>query len=168
MFGHAKEDSVAGFVVFLVAVPLCLGIAIACGVPPVSGLIAGIVGGLVVPWISRSPLSVTGPAAGLTSIVLVEVQRLGGVNPFLTAVIIAGALQLVLGLVRAGRFAALVPSSVIKGMLAAIGVIIMAWPEATKNVLGIVIGIGLTLLGLLFLFSGYQLSKVKATLTSGS
>jgi len=125
MFGHAKEDSVAGFVVFLVALPLCLGIAIACGVPPVSGLIAGIVGGLVVPWISRSALSVTGPAAGLTSIVLVEVQRLGGVNPFLTAVIIAGALQLVLGLVRAGRFAALVPSSVIKGMLAAIGITII-------------------------------------------
>ena len=125
MFGHAKEDSVAGFVVFLVALPLCLGIAIACGVPPVSGLIAGIVGGLVVPWISRSALSVTGPAAGLTSIVLVEVQRLGGVNPFLTAVIIAGALQLVLGIVRAGRFAALVPSSVIKGMLAAIGITII-------------------------------------------
>lgn len=125
MFGHVKEDSVAGFVVFLVALPLCLGIAIACGVPPVSGLIAGIVGGLVVPWISRSALSVTGPAAGLTSIVLVEVQNLGGVNPFLTAVIIAGALQFVLGVVRAGRFAALVPSSVIKGMLAAIGITII-------------------------------------------
>ena len=125
MFGHAKEDSVAGFVVFLVALPLCLGIAIACGVPPVSGLIAGIVGGLVVPWISRSALSVTGPAAGLTSIVLVEVQTLGGINPFLTAVIIAGLLQFVLGVVRAGRFAALVPSSVIKGMLAAIGITII-------------------------------------------
>ncbi len=125
MFGHVKEDSVAGFVVFLVALPLCLGIAIACGVPPVSGLIAGIVGGLVVPWISRSALSVTGPAAGLTSIVLVEVENLGGVNPFLTAVIIAGALQFVLGVIRAGRFAALVPSSVIKGMLAAIGITII-------------------------------------------
>ena len=125
MFGHAKEDTVAGFVVFLVALPLCLGIAIACGVPPVSGLIAGIVGGLVVPWISRSALSVTGPAAGLTSIVLVEVQKLGGVNPFLTAVIIAGVLQFVLGVIRAGRFAALVPSSVIKGMLAAIGITII-------------------------------------------
>ncbi|WP_309671251.1 SulP family inorganic anion transporter [Gemmatimonas sp.] len=125
MFGHVKEDSVAGFVVFLVAVPLCLGIAIACGVPPISGLIAGIVGGLVVPWISRSALSVTGPAAGLTSIVLVEVQNLGGVNPFLTAVMIAGALQVLLGVIRAGRFAALVPSSVIKGMLAAIGITII-------------------------------------------
>ncbi len=125
MFGHPKEDTVAGFVVFLVALPLCLGIAIACGVPPVSGLIAGIVGGLVVPWISRSALSVTGPAAGLTSIVLVEVQRLGGVNPFLTAVIIAGVLQFLLGVLRAGRFAALVPSAVIKGMLAAIGITII-------------------------------------------
>lgn len=125
MFGHMKEDSVAGFVVFLVALPLCLGIAIACGLPPISGLIAGIVGGLVVPWISRSPLSVTGPAAGLTSIVLVEVQHLGGINPFLTAVIIAGVLQFMLGMIRAGRFAALVPSSVIKGMLAAIGITII-------------------------------------------
>ncbi|MCC6242853.1 MAG: SulP family inorganic anion transporter [Gemmatimonadaceae bacterium] len=125
MFGHIKEDSVAGVVVFLVALPLCLGIAIACGLPPVSGLIAGIVGGMVVPFISRSPLSVTGPAAGLTSIVLVEVQHLGGIAPFLTAVIIAGALQFVLGVIRAGRFAALVPSAVIKGMLAAIGITIV-------------------------------------------
>ena len=125
MFGHPKEDTVAGIVVFLVAVPLCLGIAIACGVPPLSGLIAGIVGGLVVPFISRSALSVTGPAAGLTSIVLVELQRLGGIAPFLTAVIIAGCLQLLLGVLRSGRFAALVPSSVIKGMLAAIGITII-------------------------------------------
>ena len=125
MFGHPKEDTVAGIVVFLVAVPLCLGIAIACGVPPLSGLIAGIVGGLVAPFISRSALSVTGPAAGLTSIVLVELQRLGGIAPFLTAVIIAGFLQLLLGVLRSGRFAALVPSSVIKGMLAAIGITII-------------------------------------------
>jgi MFS superfamily sulfate permease-like transporter len=125
IFSHPKEDTVAGFVVFLVALPLCLGIAIACGVPPVSGLIAGIVGGLVVPIVSRSPLSVTGPAAGLTSIVLVEVQHLGGVNPFLTAVIIAGVLQVLLGVLRTGRFAAVVPSSVIKGMLAAIGITII-------------------------------------------
>ncbi len=125
MFGHVKEDSVAGVVVFLVALPLCLGIAIACGLPPVSGLIAGIVGGLVVPMISKSPLSVTGPAAGLTSIVLVEVQQLGGIAPFLTAVMIAGALQFLLGVLKSGRFAALVPSAVIKGMLAAIGITIV-------------------------------------------
>lgn len=128
MFGHPKEDAVAGLVVFLVAVPLCLGIAVACGVPPVSGLVAGIVGGLVVPFISRAPLSVTGPAAGLTSIVLVEVQQLGGLSPFLAAVMIAGGLQFAFGLLRMGRFAALVPSAVIKGMLAAIGITII-WKQ---------------------------------------
>lgn len=128
LFGYPKEDAVAGVVVFLVAVPLCLGIAVACGVPPVSGLVAGIAGGLIVPFISRSPLSVTGPAAGLTSIVLAEVSTLGGLPPFLAAVILAGLLQMVLGLVRAGRFAALVPSAVIKGMLAAIGITII-WKQ---------------------------------------
>jgi MFS superfamily sulfate permease-like transporter len=128
MFSHPKEDFVAGIVVFLVAVPLCLGIAIASGVPPVSGLVAGVIGGLVVPWISRSPLSVSGPAAGLTSIVLVEVQHLGGINPFLTAVLLAGIMQFSLGVLRAGRFSALVPSAVIKGMLAAIGITII-WKQ---------------------------------------
>lgn len=128
MFGYAKQDVVAGVVVFLVALPLCLGIAVACGVPPVSGLIAGIVGGLVVPLLSRSPLSVSGPAAGLTSIVLVEVQNLGGIPPFLTAVMIAGGLQALLGVLRTGRFSAMVPSAVIKGMLAAIGITIV-WKQ---------------------------------------
>jgi MFS superfamily sulfate permease-like transporter len=157
MFGHPKEDTVAGFVVFLVALPLCLGIAVACGVPPVSGLIAGIVGGLVVPWISRSALSVTGPAAGLTSIVLVEVQRLGGVNPFLTAVIIAGVLQVVFGLLRTGRFAALVPSAVIKGMLAAIGItIIMKQLPVAMGSDG----------GLATLLSGHRAGAVTITLVS--
>ena len=129
MFGHPKEDAVAGVVVFLVALPLCLGIAIACGVPPVSGLVAGIVGGLVVPWISRSPLSVTGPAAGLTSIVLAEVHapRRHSAVPDRgdarrrPAVRASASLQL-------GRFAALVPSAVIKGMLAAIGITIV-WKQ---------------------------------------
>lgn len=125
MFGYPKEDLVAGLVVFLVAIPLCLGIAIASGVPPVSGLVAGIVGGIVVPLISRSPLSVTGPAAGLTAIVLVEVGRMGGVPPFMATVVLAGVLQLVLGVARAGRFSTLVPSAVIKGMLAAIGITIV-------------------------------------------
>lgn len=125
MFSHPRQDLVAGIVVFLVAVPLCLGIAIACGVPPISGLIAGIAGGLITPWLSRSALSVTGPAAGLTSIVLMEVQSLGGLNYFLTAVIAAGLLQLAFGALRTGRFASLVPSAVIKGMLAAIGITII-------------------------------------------
>jgi MFS superfamily sulfate permease-like transporter len=125
MFAYPKEDAVAGVVVFLVALPLCLGIAVACGVPPVSGLVAGVVGGIVVPFLSRSPLSVTGPAAGLTSIVLMEVERLGGLPPFLTAVVIAGVLQAGMGLAKAGRFATLVPGAVIQGMLAAIGATIV-------------------------------------------
>jgi MFS superfamily sulfate permease-like transporter len=124
-FSYPKQDLVAGAVVFLVALPLCLGIAVACGVPPVAGLVAGLVGGLVVPLVSRSALSVTGPAAGLTSIVLLEVERLGGIKPFVAAVVVAGVVQIVLGLVRAGRFASLVPSSAIKGMLAAIGITIV-------------------------------------------
>ena len=124
MFSHPKEDTVAGVVVFLVALPLCLGIAIACGVPPVSGLVAGVVGGIVVPWISRSPLSVTGPAAGLTSIVLAEVSKVG-LDGFLMGVVLGGVLQFLMGVIRAGRFSALVPSPVIKGMLAAIGITIV-------------------------------------------
>ena len=118
----------AGMVVFLVAVPLCLGIAVASDVPPVSGLVAGVVGGLLVPLLSRSPLSVTGPAAGLTAVVLFETRALGGFDRFLVATMIAGGLQVVLGLLRAGRFASLVPESVIHGMLAAIGIIIV-WKQ---------------------------------------
>lgn len=125
IFAYPKNDLRAGTVVFLVALPLCLGIAVACGVPPVAGLVAGIVGGLVVPLISRSALSVSGPAAGLTSIVLIEVEQLGGLKPFLAAVVIAGALQILMGVLKLGRFAALVPSSAIKGMLAAIGITIV-------------------------------------------
>lgn len=125
MFSHPREDLVAGVVVFLVAVPLCLGIAVASGVPPVSGLVAGVVGGIVVPFLSRSALSVTGPAAGLTAIVLTEVTRLGGLERFLAAVIVGGAVQLLLGVLRAGKYAELVPSAVIKGMLAAIGITIV-------------------------------------------
>jgi MFS superfamily sulfate permease-like transporter len=124
MFAFPRQDVAAGLVVFLVALPLCLGIAVASGVPPLSGLIAGVVGGLVIPFLSRSPLSVSGPAAGLTSIVVAEVTHLG-LGGFLTAVVLAGALQVAFGLVRAGRFSTLVPSAVIKGMLAAIGATII-------------------------------------------
>lgn len=125
MFAYPRNDLIAGSVVFLVALPLCLGIAIACGVPPISGLIAGIAGGIIVPFISRSALSVTGPAAGLTSVVLAEVANLGSLQIFLSAVIAAGIIQFALGILRTGRFAALVPSAVIKGMLAAIGITIV-------------------------------------------
>jgi MFS superfamily sulfate permease-like transporter len=123
-FGYPRQDLIAGIVVFLVAVPLCLGIALASGVPAVSGIVAGAVGGLIVPILSRSPLSVSGPAAGLTSIVLLEVGKVG-INAFLTAVMIAGVLQVGLGLLKAGRLSSLVPSSVVKGMLASIGIVIV-------------------------------------------
>ena len=125
LLAFPRQDVIAGVVVFLVAVPLCLGIAIASGVPPVAGLVAGVVGGLVVPLLSRSPLSVTGPAAGLASIVVYELNRLGGLSAFLAAVVIAGFVQIGLGLLRTGRFSALVPSAAIKGMLAAIGISIV-------------------------------------------
>jgi len=128
MFAYPRQDLVAGIVVFLVAIPLCLGIAIACGVPPVSGLVAGAVGGIVASLISRSPLSVTGPAAGLTAIVLTQVEVLGSLELFLTATLLAGGLQFGFGVLKAGRYAALVPSAVIKGMLAAIGITII-WKQ---------------------------------------
>ncbi|MBK9386882.1 MAG: SulP family inorganic anion transporter [Planctomycetes bacterium] len=125
LFAYPRQDFVAGIVVFLVAVPLCLGIALASGVPAVSGLVAGAVGGLVVPWISRSALSVSGPAAGLTAIVLLQVGALGGLPPFLLAVLLAGGMQIALGMLRAGRLSGLVPSAVVKGMLASIGIVIV-------------------------------------------
>jgi MFS superfamily sulfate permease-like transporter len=128
MFSHPRSDAIAGAVVFLVAVPLCLGIALASGVSPVSGLVAGVVGGIVVPFLSRSPLSVTGPAAGLTAVVLFETRALGSFERLLTATMIGGCLQILLGVLRTGRFAALAPDSVVKGMLAAIGIIIV-WKQ---------------------------------------
>ncbi len=128
MFAYPRNDTVAGIVVFLVALPLCLGIAVACGVPPISGLVAGAVGGIVVPWISRSSLSVSGPAAGLTAIVITQIALLGSLELFLTATLLAGFLQAAMGILRTGRYANLVPSSVIKGMLAAIGITII-WKQ---------------------------------------
>ena len=124
-FSSVKYDLPAGIVVFFVAVPLCLGIALASGAPLFSGLIAGIVGGIVVGAISNSSLGVSGPAAGLTVIVFTAIQQLGSFQIFLTAVVIAGVLQILLGLIRAGIVAYYFPSSVIKGMLTAIGIIII-------------------------------------------
>lgn len=125
IFGNTKTDIPAGLVVFLVALPLCLGIALACKVPLSAGLISGVVGGLVIPLISRSPLSVCGPAAGLTTIVLAGVSGLGSFPAFLAAVVVAGAMQVAMGFLKAGGFVGIVPSSVIKGMLAAIGVTLL-------------------------------------------
>lgn len=124
IFAHLGVDIPAGVVVFLVALPLCLGIALASGAEPLSGMLAGAVGGLVVPLISRSPLSVSGPAAGLTAIVLVGIGDLG-FERFLVAVFLGGVLQASLGVARLGDIAVMIPNSVIKGMLAAIGVILI-------------------------------------------
>jgi MFS superfamily sulfate permease-like transporter len=118
-------DLAAGLVVFFVALPLCLGIALASGAPLFAGLIAGIVGGIVVGALSRSQLSVSGPAAGLTAIVLAAITELGTFNLFLCAVLIAGVIQLALGFLKAGTIANYLPSNVIEGMLAGIGLIII-------------------------------------------
>lgn len=132
LFSNVKSDAMAGIIVFLIALPLCLGIAQASGAPLFSGLVAGIVGGIVVGALSGSQLSVVGPAAGLTAIVLVAIPELGGFETFLCAVIVAGALQILLGFARAGSIANYIPNSVIEGMLAGIGltIIIKQIPEA--------------------------------------
>ena len=119
------RDAVAGLVVFLVAVPLCLGIAHASGAPLMAGLVSGILGGIVVGLLSGSHVSVSGPAAGLAAIVLTQITKLGTFEAFLLAVLIAGALQMVLGLLRAGALANYFPNNVIKGLLAAIGVLLI-------------------------------------------
>ncbi|MBL7731906.1 MAG: SulP family inorganic anion transporter [Chitinophagaceae bacterium] len=126
---HLKADLPAGLVVFLVALPLCLGIAIASGATPFSGLIAGIVGGLVIGMLSNSPLSVSGPAAGLATLVAGAITAMGGLqnyNLFLCAVVLAGVIQIALGALKLGGIANYIPGSVIKGMLTSIGILIIA------------------------------------------
>ena len=123
-FANLKSDFSAGLVVFLVALPRCLGIAMASGAPLFSGIISGIVGGLVVGYLSTSHLSVSGPAAGLTAIVLTAITDLGAFDIFLTTVFIAGIIQLILGFIKAGSISNYFPTNVIEGMLAGIGVII--------------------------------------------
>lgn len=125
LFANLKADFPAGLVVFLVALPLCLGIALASGAPPLSGIIAGVIGGLVVGGLSRSHISVSGPAAGLTAIVLTAITTLGSFEAFLLAVVLAGVMQLILGFIKAGSISNYFPSNVIEGMLAGIGVIII-------------------------------------------
>lgn len=119
---NLKKDLPASIVVFLVALPLCLGIALASGAPLFAGLITGIVGGIVVASFSGSQLSVSGPAAGLTVIVLNSITDLGSYQIFLVAVVMAGVMQLILGIIKAGTIGNYFPSSVIEGMLAAIGI----------------------------------------------
>lgn len=122
---HLKHDLPAGLVVFLVALPLCLGIALASGAPLFSGLIGGLVGGIVVSWLSGSQLAVSGPAAGLTVIVFGAIETLGSFQGLLVACVLAGIMQLILGFLRAGIIGAFFPSAVIEGMLAAIGLILI-------------------------------------------
>ena len=120
-----KKDLPAGLVVFLVALPLCLGVALASGAPLMAGVISGIIGGIVVGFISKSQTSVSGPAAGLTAIVLSSITQLGSFELFLSAVVIAGLLQLAMGLGKIGFIANYIPTNVIKGLLAAIGIILI-------------------------------------------
>lgn len=125
LFSNLKYDAPAGLVVFLVAVPLCLGIALASGAPLFSGIISGMIGGIVVTLFSGSHLGVSGPAAGMAAIVLMGIQELGSFEIFLVAVIISGLIQFILGVAKAGVIGYYFPSAVIKGMLAAIGIIII-------------------------------------------
>lgn len=128
----SKKDIISGLIVFLIALPLCLGIAQASGAPLFSGIVAGVIGGIVIGSLSGSHLSVAGPAAGLTAIVLTAIGNLGAFDIFLCSVIIAGAIQLVLGFIKAGSLANYFPGNVIEGMLAGIGltIIIKQIPEA--------------------------------------
>ncbi|BDA79375.1 sulfate transporter [Leptospira kobayashii] len=120
-----KDDLIAGAVVFLVAVPLCLGIALASGAPLFSGLIGGIIGGIFVSLVSKSHTSISGPAAGLTAVVFSGIARLGSYEAFALAVFFAGILQIFAGLLRLGVVANYFPSSVIHGLMAAIGIILI-------------------------------------------
>ena len=121
-----RHDFAAGLSVFLVALPLCLGIALASGAPLYAGLLSGMIGGIIVSVISASPLAVSGPAAGLTTLVAASILTLGSYQVFLLAVIIAGAFQVLLGVLKLGSIANYFPSAVIKGMLAAIGIMLIA------------------------------------------
>src|SRR3954453_16186644 len=120
-----SRDLAAGMVVSLVALPLCLGVALASNAPLLSGLVAGIVGGILVGILSGSQVSVSGPAAGLTAVVASQIAALGSFQAFLLAVMIAGLVQIALGLAQAGSLAAFFPSSVIKGLMAASGLILI-------------------------------------------
>ncbi len=125
MFKNFKSDLPASVVVFFVALPLCLGIALASGAPLFSGVIAGIIGGVVVGALSGSKIGVSGPAAGLAAIVLTAIGTLGGFENFLVAVVLGGVIQVVFGILKAGVIGYYFPSSVIKGMLTGIGIIII-------------------------------------------
>ncbi|MFD2915145.1 SulP family inorganic anion transporter [Psychroserpens luteus] len=191
MFKTLKNDLPASVVVFFVALPLCLGIALASGAPLFSGLIAGIIGGIVVGALSGSKIGVSGPAAGLAAIVLTAIGTLGGYENFLVAVVLGGVIQLIFGFLKAGIIGYYFPSSVIKGMLTGIGIIIIlkqiphffgydAEPEGADSFLGasgentfsailhifdnLIIGsmvVGFIALGILLLWSNVLVKKGK-------
>jgi len=157
-----RSDLLSGFLVFLIALPLCLGISIASGFPPMAGIITAIIGGLVVSRISGSFVTINGPAAGLIVVILDSVQDLGhgdaalGYHLTLAAIVIASVLQILLGVFKAGKLSAFFPSSVVHGMLAAIGIIIMAKQihtlvgvkPAAKSLLGVIAEIPHSILSL--------------------
>ncbi len=138
MSSSFRKDALAGLIIFLIALPLCLGIAQASGAPLFAGIVSGVIGGIVVGFFSKSHLSVSGPAAGLIAIVVGAIQGLGSFEIFMCAVVVAGAVQLLLGLLRAGTIANYFPSNVIEGMLAGIGltIIIKELPNAVGFVKG--------------------------------
>lgn len=125
LFSHVKTDLPAGLVVFLIALPLCLGISLASGAPLFSGIIAGIVGGIIVGLLSDSKINVSGPAASVALIVLMAIESLGSFEIVLSAVILAGIIQIILGFLKAGTVAYFFPSAMIKGILASIGLILI-------------------------------------------
>ena len=125
LFKNAAADIPASVVVFLVALPLCLGIALGSGAPLFSGIIAGMVGGIVIGLLSGSSLSISGPAAGLTAIVAIAIGKMPAFEAFLLSVVIAGILQVILGFLKAGIIGDYIPNSVIRGMLASIGLVLI-------------------------------------------
>ena len=154
---HLGSDLPSGLVVFLVALPLCLGVALASNAPLFAGIIAGIVGGIIIGFLSGSSLSVSGPAAGLTAIVAVAIGKMPAYEAFILSVVIAGALQIVFGFLKAGLLGDYVPNSVIRGMLAAIGLILIF--KQLPHLLGYkpgfapaAAGIGLVSVGILLLW----------------
>jgi MFS superfamily sulfate permease-like transporter len=126
LFSFLRHDFKASITVFFVALPLCLGVSLASGAPIYTGLVSGIIGGILIPLISKSALSVSGPAAGLTAICATAIISLGDISLFFLSVAVAGVLQIALGVFRLGGFTHFIPSSVIKGMLAAIGIILIS------------------------------------------
>ena len=154
---HLGADLPSGLVVFLVALPLCLGVALASNAPLFAGIIAGIVGGIIIGSLSGSSLSVSGPAAGLTAIVAVAIGKMPAYEAFILSVVIAGFLQIAFGFLKAGILGDYVPNSVIRGMLAAIGLILIfkQLPHLFGYKLGFspaAAGIGLVSVGILLLW----------------